>query len=143
VTLHPGNRLSFVQSSKTTFADLSTRAELGSIDLSLGQDYPVETIATADQLIFLLSGGSIYFVRSEHLALTPLTPPSLKPILASGALSITAESQAGLKYQLQSAPTLPGEWSDVGEPKSGNGSELEFPAGSSNGSQSFYRLKIE
>jgi uncharacterized repeat protein (TIGR01451 family) len=143
VTLHPGNRLSFVQSSKTSFADLSTRAELGSIDLSLGQDYPVETIATADQLIFLLSGGGIYFVRSEHLALTPLTPPSLKPILASGALTIAVESQVGLKYQLQSAPTLPGEWSDVGDPKSGNGSELEFPAGASNGSQSFYRLKIE
>lgn len=85
----------------------------------------------------------IYFVRSEHLAAAQVVPPSLKPILVSGALTIRVASRPGPKYQLQSTPVLPGQWINLGDPKVGNGSELEFSVGQPNENQSFYRLKME
>jgi hypothetical protein len=143
VTLHPGERASFVQRERTYFADLETRRELGSVDIRLGQDYAIDTVAVGDQLIFLTGGGSIYFVRSEHLGAALLERPLIAPALRNGELVLEFTSRNGVSYRLQASSSLGGGWRSLGEAKRGTGGPLEFASGVPNSSQQFYQIVVE
>ena len=93
------------------------------------------------QTVPLVSPETTFTFEVEPL---PAAPPAITaPVLAiarlaAGQATFSFLTQAGIAYQLQSAPAVTGPWTNTGPPHLGNGQrqEISVPL---NGSQAFFR----
>lgn len=104
-----------------------------------GPGSPSVTAAMRDGLMYLVGDGGIEVVDLRSIL---RAEPYVSPYVSiKSAVEISWESSLGSRYSLESADSILGPWSKVGEPVVGTGSVMSLFQGASQGAR-FYRIVL-